>query len=110
VVRVRDVVEEVDVDRWDPARASAGDGLRDVAGAMPAAESAKLGIVERLGAERDPRDAGVGQARRVAALIGPGIRLERDLRIRRDAEAPADSLRMRSTSAGGSSDGVPPPR
>ena len=49
--------------------------------------------------------------RRVAALVGPGVGLERDLRAVRQAEAAADAVDERARARpAASSDGVPPPR
>ena len=47
--------------------------------------------IQALGAERDPVDPGPGQGRRVAALVGPGVRLDRDLGAVGDAEPLANS-------------------
>ena len=53
---------------------------------MTAAEATKLVAVERLRAERQPGDAGRSERRRVASLVGTGVRLERDLRAVGDPE------------------------
>ena len=47
----------------------------------------QLGVIERLGTERDARDAGAAQGRRIASLVGPGVRLDRDLGILGDPQA-----------------------
>src|SRR6476660_2385729 len=53
---------------------------------MTPAELAQLRVVERLGTERDARDPGLAQGRRITALVGSRVGLERDLRVVRERE------------------------
>ena len=62
-----------------------------------------------------PNEIRVTPARRraaaIAAFVGPGVRLERDLGVGGDPEPRRGRARAAARrSSGGSSDGVPPPR
>ena len=59
---------------------------------MPPAERPQLERIQALRAEREPRDPGVGERGRIAALVGPRVRLDRDLRVRGDPEPSSDEV------------------
>ena len=97
----------------DPGLARLGDGVGDVArpggggrgGAARASSSDCAPIESRVTPARDA-------ARRVAALVRPGVGLERDLGVGgRARSAPGSrSTQVRRRRRAGSSEGVPPPR
>ena len=74
-------------------------------------ELAQLRVVERLGAEGDPRDAGTVERSRIAALVRPRVGLDRDLGVVREPEPFTNATQETLDLArAGISDGVPPPR
>ena len=75
----RDVVQEVEAQAGDARLARSGHGGRDIVRSVPPAERPQLVRSEALRADREPRDAGAGQGREVAAIVGPGVRLEGNL-------------------------------
>jgi hypothetical protein len=86
-IGIGDVVQEIDVDRRDPRGPGVSDGIGDMPRAMPPAELAQLGVIERLRPERQPADPEVAPRDRVAPLVRSRVGLERDLGIRCEAEA-----------------------
>ena|SRR5438034_5924613 len=59
---------------------------------MTAAEAPQLRPVEALGSERDARDAGPNRRRQVAALVRPGVGLQRHFGPGADAEPGANGV------------------
>ena len=81
-----DVVQQVERHRPDARLASLGDRGLDVPRAVPPAQPAQQPVIERLRAQRDPRHPRVDQRPRVAAFVGPRVRLDRDLGTRGQPE------------------------
>ena len=84
-----------------PASRAAATVVGDVRRAVTPAERPELVGLEALGADRDPRDPGPRQAGEVSPVVGPRVRLERDLRAGRDPVAGPDLVEQPGDCLGG---------
>ena len=95
-----------------PAAAGRGDRVGDVGRADGGGRAGGAPPASRLWAPNEIRVMPApASAAGVAALVGPGVGLERDLGVGGEAEPLADrASSSAATSSAGRRDGVPPPR